>query len=80
MFSKGFFLGFVFVAKGCTHCGKEGNADNLFRQCFLQAYLIWRLQMVSIQTSLQHRRLVKTLYHTVNFGIFQTERVCRRQF
>ena len=49
--------------------------------CFFYGlvYLFCRLQMPSTWTNLEHCRLL-THYQTTNFRLFQTERVCRRQF
>ena len=74
--------------------GKAENAGNhhflLFLQCFqpfhkqiptFQSH-IFCLQMLSIYTSLKCCHLGKQLthYQMTNFRLFQTERVCRRQF
>ena len=69
--------------------GKGENAGNqhflLFRQCFLKPSYVGSLEVGDCGKELKHGIVIHvgvrlTLSQTTKFRLFQTERVCRRQF
>ena len=65
------------MKKGESACYKQFF---LFSQCFPQLYIFSASKCVMVNLVQVPTKSMITHYQTTNFRLFQTERVCRRQF